>query len=95
MKAAEDTPRDQLYFAWAGQIDRPKPEPVVIGRLTTGNRELKGNYYRVQAPSFLIEYANTQNQSNHSHSVWRDYDGDFGLGRALAALPAGRPRFSG
>ena len=79
MKAAEDTPRDQLYFAWAGQIDRPKPEPVVIGRLTTGNRELKGNYYRVQAPSFLIEYANTQNQSNHSHSVWRDYDGDFGL----------------
>ncbi len=79
MKAAEDTPRDQLYFAWAGQIGRPKPEPVVIGRLTTGNRELKGNYYRVQAPSFLIEYANTQNQSNHSHSVWRDYDGDFGL----------------
>ncbi len=79
MKAAEDTPRDQLYFAWAGQIDRPKPKPVVIGRLTTGNRELKGNYYRVQAPSFLIEYANTQNQSNHSHSVWRDYGGDFGL----------------
>ncbi len=47
--------------------------------MTTGNRELKGNYYRVQAPSFLIEYANTQNQSNHSHAVWRDYDGDFGL----------------
>ena len=79
MKTAEDTPRDQLYFGWAGQIGRPKPQPVVIGSMTTGNRELKGNYYRVQAPSFLIEYANTQNQSNHSHSVWRDYDGDFGL----------------
>ena len=79
MKAAEDTPRGQLYFAWAGQIGRPEPKPHVIGQMTTGNREVKGNYYRVQAPSFLIEYANTQNQSNHSHSVWRDYDGDFGM----------------
>lgn len=37
-----------------------------------------GDYYRVQAPSFLIEYDNTQNNNNHSHSVWRDFDGDFG-----------------
>lgn len=41
----------------------------------------KGNphYYRVQAPAFLIEYDDTQNDANHIHSVWRDYDGDFGL----------------
>ena len=38
----------------------------------------QGHYYRVQAPSFLIEYNNTQNDANHSHTVWRDYDGDFG-----------------
>jgi hypothetical protein len=37
------------------------------------------HYYRVQAPSFLIEYDNTQNGANHSHTVWRDMDGDFGL----------------
>ena len=37
------------------------------------------HYYRVQAPSFLIEYDNTQNDSNHVHSVWRDYAGDFGF----------------
>lgn len=37
------------------------------------------HYYRVQAPTFLIEYDNTQNNSNHIHSVWRDYEGDFGL----------------
>ena len=37
-----------------------------------------GGYYRVQAPSFLIEYDNTQNNNNHSHFVWRDFDGDFG-----------------
>jgi hypothetical protein len=37
------------------------------------------HYYRIQAPAFLIEYDNTQNDANHIHSVWRDYNGDFGL----------------
>ncbi len=37
------------------------------------------HYYRVQGPAFLIEYDNTQNDANHIHSVWRDFDGDFGL----------------
>jgi hypothetical protein len=36
------------------------------------------HYYRVQGPTFLIEYDNTQNDANHVHSVWRDFDGDFG-----------------
>ena len=36
------------------------------------------HYYRVQTPSFLIEYDNTQNGANHVHAVWRDFTGDFG-----------------
>jgi len=36
------------------------------------------HYYRVQTPTFLIEYDNVQNGANHSHTVWRDFDGDFG-----------------
>ena len=36
------------------------------------------HYYRVQAPDFVIEYDNVQNRANHSHTVWRDFDGDFG-----------------
>ena len=36
------------------------------------------HYYRIQSPSFLIEYDNTQNGANHIHSVWRDLNGDFG-----------------
>jgi hypothetical protein len=36
------------------------------------------HYYRVQGPTFLIEYDNTQNNGNHVHSVWRDFEGDFG-----------------
>jgi Protein of unknown function (DUF3500) len=38
----------------------------------------KKHYYRVQGPTFLIEYDNTQNDANHIHSVWRDFSGDFG-----------------
>ncbi len=36
------------------------------------------HYYRIQTPIFLIEYDDTQNNANHIHSVWRDYEGDFG-----------------
>lgn len=35
-------------------------------------------YYRIQGPTFLIEAANSQNNANHMHTVWRDFDGDFG-----------------
>ncbi len=38
----------------------------------------KKHYYRIQGPTFLVEYDNTQNDANHIHSVWRDFDGDFG-----------------
>ncbi|HRF60156.1 MAG TPA: DUF3500 domain-containing protein [Fimbriimonadaceae bacterium] len=37
-----------------------------------------GHYYRIQGSEFLIEYDNTQNEANHIHAVWRDFDGDFG-----------------
>jgi hypothetical protein len=36
------------------------------------------HYYRVQGPTFLIEFDNTQNNANHIHSVWRDFANDFG-----------------
>ena len=38
----------------------------------------KKHYYRVQGPTFLIEFDNTQNDGNHVHSVWRDFNGDYG-----------------
>ena len=38
----------------------------------------EAHYYRVQGESFLIEYDNVQNGANHVHSVWRDFEGDFG-----------------
>jgi hypothetical protein len=36
------------------------------------------HYYRIQGPSFLVEYDNVQNDANHIHTVWRDFAGDFG-----------------
>ena len=44
-----------------------------------GEQPGQGHYYRIQAPSFLIEFDDTQDNANHIHSVWRDYAGDFGL----------------
>jgi hypothetical protein len=36
------------------------------------------HYYRLQSDRLLIEYDCTQNNANHTHSVWRDLQGDFG-----------------
>lgn len=38
----------------------------------------EAHYYRVQGPTFVMEYDNTQNNANHIHTVWRDFDQDFG-----------------
>jgi hypothetical protein len=43
-----------------------------------GLKRGEGHYYRIQAPEFLIEYDNTQDNNNHIHTVWRDFTGDFG-----------------
>ncbi len=53
------------------------------------------HYYRVQSGRFVLEYDNTQNEANHVHSIWRDFDHDFGadlLGEHYkAAHPAAAP----
>lgn len=44
------------------------------GGLGTGD----GHYYRIHGPGFVIEYDKTQDSANHIHTVWRDFEGDFG-----------------
>jgi hypothetical protein len=53
---------DKITFAWAGALKR--------GDAAT--------YYRVQGPTFLIEFDNAQNNANHVHSTYREFKGDFG-----------------
>ena len=45
-----------------------------------------GHYYRIEGPTFCIEFVNVQpdaegNVANHIHSVWREMGGDFALPR--------------
>lgn len=63
MKDLETAGFNNLQFAWAGA-----EQPGV------GN----GHYYRIQGPTIIIEYDNTQNNANHVHTVIRDLKNDFG-----------------
>lgn len=44
-----------------------------------GTERDQPHYYRIHGPTFVIEYDNTQNNANHIHSVWRNFEGDFGV----------------
>lgn len=75
----------------AARLARIKADGVEkIGFAWAGPFEKGQRYhYRVQGPSFVIEHNNTQNNGNHVHSVWRDFNGDFGrdlLGEHLASV---------
>ena len=45
-----------------------------VGKIAPGNP----HYYRVQGPTFIMEYDNTQSGANHVHTCWRDFKNDFG-----------------
>jgi len=71
-KMASDIADDRLARVRKAGIEK-------VGFAWAGETERgKKHYYRVQGPTFLIEYDNTQNDGNHIHSVWRDFNGDFG-----------------
>lgn len=71
-KMAPDIAADRLAKLRKAGVEK-------IGFAWAGETERgKKHYYRVQGPTFLVEYDNTQNDGNHIHSVWRDFQGDFG-----------------
>jgi hypothetical protein len=92
--------RQMSYFRdiVAGYVDRLPEEParLHLERLERAGLEQftfawagqpergKPHYYRVQGPSFLVEFENAQvgaglpGEANHIHTVWRDPDNDFG-----------------
>ncbi len=43
-----------------------------------GTKPGEAYYYRIQGPTFLMEAVNFQNNANHIHASWRDFDNDFG-----------------
>jgi hypothetical protein len=63
MKEIETAGMNNLRFVWAGDEQRGVGHP---------------HYYRIQGPTVIIEYDNTQNNANHIHTVVRDLKHDFG-----------------
>jgi hypothetical protein len=59
------------------RIDRAGIEGVHFAWAGETERR-RPHYYRLQGPSFLVEFDNTQNDANHVHTVWRDPARDFG-----------------
>ncbi len=71
------------------RIDRAGKEKIHF-QWAGGLKAGEPHHYLIQGPTFLIEYDNTQNDGNHVHSVWRDFNGDFGrdlLREHLQATP--------
>ena len=71
-KMAADIAEDRL-----ARVRKAGVEKIVFAWAGDTERGKK-HYYRIQGPTFLVEYDNTQNDGNHIHSVWRDFNGDFG-----------------
>jgi Protein of unknown function (DUF3500) len=64
MHDIESAGLNNLRFAWAGDQQQGGPGHP--------------HYYRIQGPTIIIEYDNTQNNANHVHTVVRDLKKDFG-----------------
>jgi hypothetical protein len=72
VEMADDVAADRLARIKQAGIEK-------VSFAWAGETELgKKHYYRIQGPTFLVEFDNTQNNGNHVHSVWRDFTGDFG-----------------
>jgi len=69
--------RPDLADADLAKIDKAGRDGIIFA-WAGGIEKNEPHYYRVQGPTFLLEYANTQNGANHVHAVWRDFEGDFG-----------------
>jgi hypothetical protein len=63
LKEIQQAGLNEIRFAWAGDREKGVGHPC---------------YYRIQGPSFIIEYDNTQDNANHVHTVFRDLKNDFG-----------------
>lgn len=77
---AEDMPPD-VASAWLDELKKAGVDDIRFAWQGPADRT-QGHGYKVQGPTFLIEFNNTQNGANHIHSVWRNMLGDFGIAMA-------------
>ncbi|HEY2784229.1 MAG TPA: DUF3500 domain-containing protein [Fimbriiglobus sp.] len=78
-RATGEAAEDELNRAKAAGLDK-----VCFGYCIDEKKPGKPYTYRVQGPTFVIEFLNVQadsakNPANHIHSAWRTLPADFGL----------------
>jgi hypothetical protein len=84
-RAALQSLLDEYCENMTGEIDQAREDQIkkagdkIYFAWAGGEEPGQGHYYRIQSPTFLVEMDNTQDHANHIHSVWRDFEGDFGL----------------
>jgi hypothetical protein len=66
----------------ASQVSRARIDAAGLAQIRFGwagaLEPRKPHYYRIQGPTFLLEYDNSRNSGTHIHSVWREFTTDFG-----------------
>ncbi len=73
----------EVGTAWLGEIKKAGTEKLHFA-WAGADKPGVGHYYRVQGPTFVLEFVNVQpdaanNTANHIHSAWRNVAGDFGV----------------
>ena len=70
------------YRSEVAAADMAKIKAADLGKVrfgwAGGTNPGEAYYYRIHGPTFLMEACNVQNDANHVHAVWRDFNGDFG-----------------
>jgi len=74
---------DEVADAEMSEVHKAGLEQIYFA-YSGGTEPGKAHTYRVQGPTFVIEFLNVQsdsarNPANHIHSVWRNTKGDFGI----------------
>jgi hypothetical protein len=69
---ADDLARERVDRIYSAGVDQ------LYFAWAGGTEPGQPHYYRIQGPTFVLELDNAQDAANHIHTVWRDFNGDFG-----------------
>lgn len=89
LDAAAQARVDEIIGAYLGSLPDAVAAPMLARLDAAGRAQVRfgwagpleprrPHYYRLQGPTFLLEFDNSRNGGTHIHSVWRDFDEDFG-----------------
>lgn len=89
MTEAQQQLVNEIIQTYVGTLPQPVAGPALARLNSAGLEQLRfgwagslehrrPQYYRLQGQTFLLEFDNSRNGGTHIHSVWRDFERDFG-----------------